>query len=79
LDRREGRPERATQLFGAAQALRERLGLNVTPEYAAEHESETTALRDLLGQAAFDAAWSAGRALTLEQAVALALQGELGE
>jgi hypothetical protein len=38
-----------------------------------EYEKNVNALRTQLDRAAFDAAWTAGRALTLEQAIELAL------
>ena len=74
LDRMEGRPERAARLFGAAEALREGQGMKLNPEYHAEYAREIAALRAALGEAAYEAAWAAGRALTPEQAAALALE-----
>ncbi len=73
LDRRQGAPERAARWFGAAEALRETLGVPVLNTYLATHDNEVAALRVALGEARFVAAWKAGRAMTVDQAVALAL------
>jgi predicted ATPase len=70
------RMERAVQLFGAAAALWDRLGLPLAPEYREEHERQVAAARAALGEAAFAAAWAAGQRLSLEQAVATALSAD---
>jgi predicted ATPase/DNA-binding SARP family transcriptional activator/Tfp pilus assembly protein PilF len=75
----DGQPERAARLFGAAGALRERQGAKPTPEYLPNYECETAALRATLGDAAFASAWAEGRAMTMAQAVALALGGGVGK
>jgi predicted ATPase len=74
----------AVRLLGAASAQREQLDdaasrswsvslLRVThPEYA----RQVAALRAGLGEAAFDAAWTAGRRLPMEQAVVQAFEDE---
>ncbi len=68
-------PARATRLLGAAGALREVLGGSLAPSTLALHERLVAALHSQLSPAEFDAAWAAGRALTLEQAVAEAVAG----
>ena len=70
----EGRPERAVRLFGAADALREALGTPLHPAHRAELERGVAAARAALGEGAFAASWEAGRALSLEEAIAAALQ-----
>jgi predicted ATPase/DNA-binding SARP family transcriptional activator/Tfp pilus assembly protein PilF len=65
-----GQAERAARLFGAAAGWWE--GVPV-PREQTEKEAHLAALRVVLGDAAFAAAWEAGRALTWEQALALAL------
>ena len=65
--------ERAARLYGAAAALRERLGAAVVPWERPAHERDLAAVRAALGPAAFAAAWAAGAALPLEAAVAEAL------
>ncbi len=69
--------ERATQLFGAAQAGLERLNLWMSKFQQEERDEILPALRALLGEQEFESAWNVGRALTYEQAIELALRGEL--
>jgi non-specific serine/threonine protein kinase len=65
--------ERATRLFAAAAALRERVGQPLTPTDRAEHERYLSGLRQALGRELFATAWSAGRALSIDQAIEYAL------
>jgi predicted ATPase/DNA-binding SARP family transcriptional activator len=69
-----GQPERAARLMGAAAAVRDAIGAPHWPVDRAEYECCLAAVRSTLDEAAFAAAWAAGRALTLEQAVADALE-----
>jgi non-specific serine/threonine protein kinase len=64
------RPPLAARLFGAAEALRERIGAVPWPAWLAEHERSVAATRANLGDDAFFAAWAAGRALPLDAAIA---------
>jgi tetratricopeptide (TPR) repeat protein len=66
-------PNRAVRLLGAAEALREAVGIPLPPAYRAAHERDVAAARAQLDEAAFAAAWAAGRALPLEQAIDEAL------
>jgi PAS domain S-box-containing protein len=66
-------PERAAQLWGAAEHLRVTLGCRPAPAARAAYERQLALARAQLGEAAFAAAWAAGEALSLEQAVAVAL------
>jgi tetratricopeptide (TPR) repeat protein len=68
-----GREERAARLLGAAEALREELGLPLSPADSPAVEATAAAARAALGDEAFEAARAAGRALPLERAVAEAL------
>jgi hypothetical protein len=70
-----GQAHRAAQLGGAADALREVLGVSLKPGERASHVQVVRAVRASLGENAFAAAWAAGRALPLEEAIALALEG----
>jgi non-specific serine/threonine protein kinase len=74
LAAQEGGPERAARLWGAAAALREAHGLHLPALLRARSEGYAAAARAQVGEAAFAAAWAAGRAMTLEQAVADALE-----
>jgi DNA-binding CsgD family transcriptional regulator/tetratricopeptide (TPR) repeat protein len=66
-----GDHSRAAQLFGALEVRRGSLGLCVI--YRDDYERGVAAARAGLGARAFAAMWSRGRALTLEEAVELAL------
>jgi non-specific serine/threonine protein kinase len=68
-----GQPQRAAQMGGAAQALREVLGVPLPAEQRAGHDQAVQAMRAALGEEGFAAAWTAGRALPLEDAIAIAL------
>jgi predicted ATPase/transcriptional regulator with XRE-family HTH domain len=67
------RPGQAARLLGAEEALREALGYQVWPTMRADHERTSAAAHAALGEEAFAAAWAAGHALPLEQAIAEAL------
>jgi len=71
-------PERAARLYGASEALREGVGAPLGPAGREEVERDLAALRAALGDEAFDSAWSAGRAMTWEQAVGHALEEDSG-
>jgi tetratricopeptide (TPR) repeat protein len=66
----QGRLEQAARLFGAATLLRESTRARSSLVDWATYEHDVTTVRAQLGTAAFAAAWAAGRALTLEQAIA---------
>jgi non-specific serine/threonine protein kinase len=68
-----GQAERAARLLGAAEALRARRGLAEQPHERAYYDRLLAPARAGLAAADFAAAWAAGRALPLEQAVAEAL------
>jgi predicted ATPase/class 3 adenylate cyclase len=67
-----GDAETAARLFGAAQAARIRLRCSPGAFGAFWTEQQAT-LRSTMGDTAFDTAYAAGAALTLEESVALAL------
>ena len=56
----------AARLFGAAAALRERVGAVRFKVWDSGYEAAATALRDALGEQDFDAAWAEGAALSTE-------------
>ena len=64
---------RATRLWGAAAALRERIGNPRSPADQNKAAERWASVRAELGDAVFTAAWDAGRAMTMEQAVEFAL------
>jgi predicted ATPase/DNA-binding XRE family transcriptional regulator len=70
---RQGDPEKAARLLAAAVALRTSLG---SAPAAAEHqaaEEDVAIARSVLGGEAFQAAWEAGSAFSIDEAVAYAL------
>jgi predicted ATPase/DNA-binding XRE family transcriptional regulator len=73
LARRNRQLERAARLYGAAQALREEIGMPVAGSGQPEHDSQVEFLESLLGHRALLAAWQFGRTLSRERAVKLAL------
>jgi DNA-binding CsgD family transcriptional regulator len=69
-----GRAERGARMLGAAEALRDRMGLRLrVGANQPALEQAVAAVRAVLGEAAFAAAWAAGRKLSPAQAVAEAL------
>jgi ATP/maltotriose-dependent transcriptional regulator MalT len=69
----QGQSEWAARLWGAAEALREVTHSALPSSYQADYIPYLKAAAAALGPEAFAAAWAAGRALTLEQAIALAM------
>jgi non-specific serine/threonine protein kinase len=69
----QGRLERAVRLLGAADALREAVGGSHPHQDSAGHDHNVAVLRAQLNESDFVTAWALGRAMTLEQAVAFAL------
>ncbi len=67
--------DRAARLFGAAEVLREAIGISTDLFDRAEYERDLATARGRLDEAAFATAWAEGRAMTLEQAIAYTLEG----
>jgi non-specific serine/threonine protein kinase len=70
-----GQPERAARLIGAAERAFEAIGVGPQPADVPEYERYIAAVRAQLDESAFEAALAEGRAMTVEQAVAYALEG----
>lgn len=68
-------PEHAARLWGAAERLRAAVGCRTAPAARAIYERAMALGRAQLGEDDFTAAWAAGAALSLEQAVGEALAG----
>jgi len=74
-----GTPGRAARLLSRAEALREEIGASF-PEWAARRNDQAlSTIRTQLGEAAFAEAWKEGQALTVDEAVALALTSEVAQ
>jgi len=69
---------RAVYLWGAAQALRERVSAPRAPADRDEHDRRVNAARAALNEEAFAIAWSQGQNMTLDQAIAYALSESPG-
>ncbi|HEV8637382.1 MAG TPA: LuxR C-terminal-related transcriptional regulator [Chloroflexota bacterium] len=69
-------PERVARLLGAAHAIGESTGSPLQLLDRADYDRSLSAARAMLGEEAFRTAWTAGRAMTSEQAVEYALTPE---
>ncbi len=65
----------AARLFGAAEAMRQRMGSVRFKVWDAAYGVSVRALRDIMGEKDFDAAWAEGAALSTEEAIAYARRG----
>jgi predicted ATPase/DNA-binding SARP family transcriptional activator/DNA-binding CsgD family transcriptional regulator/Tfp pilus assembly protein PilF len=72
----QGSVGRAARLWGAAEALREASGFSQPPDDKRVLEPFLETARSRLEEAAFQAAWEEGRAMTEEQAIGYALSEE---
>lgn len=74
---RRGDQQRAARLLAAAEALREAIGAPISSIMRDDYERRLAHVRAGLDRETFDAAWTYGRAITLEQAVEMALTRNL--
>jgi predicted ATPase/class 3 adenylate cyclase len=68
--------ERAALLWAAAQALHESKNIPRDTDFLAEADARILHVRTGMGEQAWEEAWRKGRAMTLEEAVSYALEGE---
>jgi predicted ATPase/DNA-binding XRE family transcriptional regulator len=68
--------ERAVKLFGAAEALREISNSLMTPQEQIEYDQQLAGLRAGMDEAVFTQLWAEGRAMTMDQAIAFAMESE---
>jgi predicted ATPase/class 3 adenylate cyclase len=71
-------PERALQLFAAANALREKGGTPMTPDEQVYFDKQLNILRDKLDSIQFNSIWSKGLVMTMDQAIEFALRENNG-
>jgi predicted ATPase/Tfp pilus assembly protein PilF len=71
-----GHAEQASRLFGVAEALREAISYPIQAAYRVDYDRHVAAAQAELGGASFAAAWAAGRATSLRQIIAAALEPE---
>jgi tetratricopeptide (TPR) repeat protein len=69
----QGGPECAARIFGAAEALREVIGVPMQFSDRADYDRSVASVRTALGEEAFSTAWAEGRKMTSEEAVEYAL------
>jgi predicted ATPase/class 3 adenylate cyclase len=72
----EEEPQRAVKLFGAAEALRERIQTPMTDYERVEYDQVVAQVRSMLPEAEFNTLGEEGRALTMEQAIELAMSDD---
>jgi predicted ATPase/class 3 adenylate cyclase/DNA-binding CsgD family transcriptional regulator len=65
----------AARLFGAAHAIRQRMGAVRFKTYDADYQASVAALRDTMGENDFESAWAEGAALSTEEAIAYTQRG----
>ena len=70
----QGQAERAARLFGAAEALRDTVGMPLPVSDRAAYGKSVALIRAVLEDAVFTAAWAEGRAVPLEKLIDEALQ-----
>jgi predicted ATPase/class 3 adenylate cyclase/DNA-binding CsgD family transcriptional regulator len=70
-----GSHREAARLFGAAEAIRRRIGTVRYKVWDAGHQRSVAALRDAMGEQDFGSAWAEGAALSTEEAIGYALRG----
>jgi hypothetical protein len=69
----QGHTLHAASLAGAAAALRDAIGVPLSPAEQTQHARYLEDVRQALGEAAFVAAWTAGQTLSLDDAISSAL------
>ncbi len=69
----EEEPQNTAKLFGAAEALREKIDSPMTDMERIEYEQSASQLRSMLPDADFNTLWAEGKSMTMEQAIQLAL------
>jgi DNA-binding CsgD family transcriptional regulator len=70
-----GSHREAARLFGAAHAVRERMGAVRFKVWDAGYQASTASVRDAVGEQDFDSAWAEGAVLSVEEAIAYAQRG----
>ena len=70
-----GEAQRAARLWGAAQSLQEAKGIPRDTDWLAEADARISDVRSGMREQAWEEAWRKGRAMTLEEAVSYALEG----
>ena len=74
----EDRPEQAARLWGAAEAILEQIEVIAYPHATDRsfNDRQLAATREDIDERTWEEAWAEGRAMTTEEAVAYALEGQ---
>jgi predicted ATPase len=75
IARELGNPTRAARLFGASETMRKNIGMTRAQLIQDDFDKHTSELVKQLGEEKFNEAWVEGSKMTLEQAVAFAVEG----
>ncbi|MCI0608771.1 MAG: tetratricopeptide repeat protein, partial [Anaerolineae bacterium] len=67
-------PERAAKLFGAAEALREKINIAMTPQERIEYDRGIADLRANMDEKVFASHWAEGRSMRMDEAIEFALE-----
>jgi predicted ATPase/DNA-binding CsgD family transcriptional regulator len=71
-----GQHERAAYLLGSAERVREESSLTLIELFGPQHERSVSVAARGFGRRSFDAAFAQGRAMTMDEGVAFAVQGK---
>jgi predicted ATPase/class 3 adenylate cyclase len=66
-------PEKALRLFGAAEMLRQAIGIDMTAQERKEYEKEVNGIKANMDEKDFASLWAEGRSMTMDKAIELAL------
>ena len=69
-----GRPERGAVILGTAQRVRDSNSLTLIELYRQQHERSVSLITGGIGRRSFDAAFARGRAMTIDEGVAFAVE-----
>ena len=70
----QGQVKRALRLLGAAEALREKINIAMTPPERVVYDREVTDLKANMDSNEFASPWAEGRAMSMEQAIQFAVE-----
>jgi hypothetical protein len=66
-------------LWAAAGVLREEIGSPLPPNEREQYDRDVAEVREALGEEVFSVAWAKRRAMTMEQAIAYAIEDRFPE
>lgn len=72
----QNQPERAAQLFAAADVLRQKHHTTMTVDEQSYFDKQRQIVRETMGEVKFTTAWENGRAMSVDRAIAFALDSD---